>query len=149
MMKYLAAAALLLSATALTAPADAAMYGSSAPTSSGHMMGNPRPMAAPWKRIHTSKGWIWADSRGFALYTFDKDPRGQSTCYGACAVAWPPFYAPMMAMGGQAMGKWSVVDRFMFAKQWAYNGKPLYFWMKDTRPGQVTGDGINGFHVAR
>jgi predicted lipoprotein with Yx(FWY)xxD motif len=37
----------------------------------------------------------------------------------------------------------------MFGAQWAYNGKPLYFWFKDTAPGQVTGDGVDGFHVAR
>jgi predicted lipoprotein with Yx(FWY)xxD motif len=32
---------------------------------------------------------------------------------------------------------------------WAYNGHPLYFWSKDTKPGDVTGDGVDGFHVAR
>ena len=34
-------------------------------------------------------------------------------------------------------------------KKFYLNGKPLYFWFKDTRPGQVTGDGVEGFHVAR
>jgi predicted lipoprotein with Yx(FWY)xxD motif len=26
---------------------------------------------------------------------------------------------------------------------------PLYFWFKDTKPGDVTGDGLEGFHDAR
>lgn len=30
------------------------------------------------------------------------------------------------------------------AKQWAYKGKPLYLWTKDTKPGDKTGDGVNG-----
>lgn len=32
--------------------------------------------------------------------------------------------------------------------QWAYEGKPLYLWTKDTKPGDVTGDGVGGvWHV--
>jgi predicted lipoprotein with Yx(FWY)xxD motif len=148
MLKRLAAAGLLLSATSLAVPADAAMYGSSAPAMHGptatmSMM----TTAAPWHRAKTSKGTIWVDSRGFALYTYDKDSAGKTTCYGACAIAWPPFRA---GMGAVASGKWTIVMRMgMFGSQWAYNGKPLYFWFKDTAPGQVTGDGIDGFHVAR
>ena len=148
MMKQLAAAGLLISAVAFALPADAAMYGSSAPAthSAPAPMMKTAPMAAPWHRARTAKGRIWVDSRGFALYTFSKDPPGKSTCYGTCAVAWPPFHA---AMGAKASGKWSIVTRFGMARQWAYNGHPLYFWFKDTRPGQVTGDGVDGFHVAR
>lgn len=150
MLKHLTAAGLLLSAFAFAVPATAATYGSG--NSSSPMMHNPPSsmksmmMMAPWKLIHTRKGTVWADSRGFALYTFAKDPPGRATCYGACAVAWPPFYAPM---GAQPMGKWSIVWRFGMARQWAYNGHPLYFFFKDTRPGQVNGDGVNNFHVAR
>ena len=148
MMKRLAAAGLLISAVAFALPADAAMYGSPAPTTrtAPAPMIKTAPMAAPWHRARTAKGRIWVDSRGFALYTFSKDPSGKSTCYGTCAIAWPPFHA---AMGAKASGKWSIVQRMGMARQWAYNGHPLYFWFKDTRPGQVTGDGVDGFHVAR
>jgi predicted lipoprotein with Yx(FWY)xxD motif len=151
MLKRLIAAGLLLSAVAFAASADAAGYGSS---SGGNMMGSSKapmmmkasPMMAPWHLIRTAKGRVWADSRGFALYTFDKDTAGMSTCYGKCAIAWPPFRA---APGSQSMGKWTVVRRFGFMGQWAHNGKPLYFWFKDLKPGDATGDGIDGFHLAR
>jgi predicted lipoprotein with Yx(FWY)xxD motif len=34
--------------------------------------------------------------------------------------------------------------------QWAYNGRPLYLWQKDKKPGDVTGDGVGGvWHVAK
>ena len=34
--------------------------------------------------------------------------------------------------------------------QWAYKGKPLYTWAKDTKPGDVTGDGVNNvWHIAQ
>ena len=37
------------------------------------------------------------------------------------------------------------------AMQWAYKGKPLYTWAKDTKPGDITGDGfLNGvWHIAQ
>jgi predicted lipoprotein with Yx(FWY)xxD motif len=35
--------------------------------------------------------------------------------------------------------------------QWAYKGKPLYTFAKDTKPGDTTGDGfLNGaWHIAK
>jgi predicted lipoprotein with Yx(FWY)xxD motif len=151
MLRKLAAAAMLLSAATLAAPAGAAMYGGSSSSSSsstqGYMAPGPmKPMIVPWKRINTKKGRIWADSRGFALYTFAKDAPGRSTCYGPCAVAWPPFYA---SFGAKPVGKWTLVRRMGMRAQWAYEGHPLYFWFKDKAPGQVTGAGVDGFHVAR
>jgi predicted lipoprotein with Yx(FWY)xxD motif len=150
MLKQLTAAGLLLSAIALAAPANAASYGMGSSGSSAPSMqapsGKMQMTMAPWHRTRTSKGWIWVDSRGFALYTFEKDTPGRSRCYGDCAVEWPPF---RVAMGAKASGNWSIVWRFGMSRQWAYNGHPLYFWFKDKRPGQVTGDGEDGFHVAR
>jgi predicted lipoprotein with Yx(FWY)xxD motif len=33
---------------------------------------------------------------------------------------------------------------------WAYEGWPLYLWVKDTKPGDVTGDGVGGvWHAAK
>ncbi|MEG1456920.1 MAG: hypothetical protein RSC66_15285, partial [Comamonas sp.] len=34
--------------------------------------------------------------------------------------------------------------------QWAYKGRPLYFWAKDSRPGDATGEGVgNVWRLAR
>jgi predicted lipoprotein with Yx(FWY)xxD motif len=41
------------------------------------------------------------------------------------------------------MGAWTVITRDDGSKQWAYKGKPLYAWAKDTRPGDTTGGGVN------
>ena len=38
----------------------------------------------------TDKGEVLADSDGMTLYTFDKDTKGASSCYDACATKWPP-----------------------------------------------------------
>jgi predicted lipoprotein with Yx(FWY)xxD motif len=82
---------------------------------------------------------VLADSKGMTLYTFDKDTPGKSVCNGPCATNWPPLAA---GADGMTMGDWSVVTRDDGSKQWAYKGKPLYGWIKDTKPGQTTGDGV-------
>jgi predicted lipoprotein with Yx(FWY)xxD motif len=87
------------------------------------------------------------DAHGMTLYTFDKDPAGKSVCNGKCAMNWPPFEAPANA---QASGDWSVVTRDDGTRQWAWKGKPLYRWVKDMKPGDTTGDGVNKvWHVAK
>jgi predicted lipoprotein with Yx(FWY)xxD motif len=86
---------------------------------------------------------------GMTLYTFDKDAAGsgKSECNGPCATNWPPLLA---AADAKASGDYSIITRNDGAKQWAYKGKPLYLWIKDTKPGDRTGDGFNNvWRVAR
>lgn len=85
---------------------------------------------------------------GMTLYTFDRDAGGKSMCNGPCATNWPPLMAPASA---QASGDWTVITRDDGQKQWAFKGKPVYYWSKDTKPGDRTGDGfLNGaWHVIK
>ncbi len=82
------------------------------------------------------------------LYTWAADTPGEtmSACTGKCIGAWPPLVAPADA---QAMGKWTTVDvtdkNGKAEKMWAYDGMPLYYFVKDKKPGDVTGEGVNGF----
>jgi predicted lipoprotein with Yx(FWY)xxD motif len=88
-------------------------------------------------------------ANGMTLYVFDKDVAGsgKSVCNGPCAQNWPP----LAAMAGAASsGDWTVITRDDGAKQWAYKGKPVYFWVKDQKAGDRTGDGFNGvWHLAK
>lgn len=95
----------------------------------------------PASTADTSKGKALVDAKKMTLYTFDNDKTaGKSACNGPCATSWPP----LMAMAdAKASGEWTVITRDDGAKQWAYKGKPLYTWAKDTKPGDVTGDGFN------
>ena len=79
---------------------------------------------------------------GMTLYTFDKDMSGsgKSVCNGPCAVNWPPL---MAADSDKASGNFSIVTRDDGKKQWAVKGMPLYYWVKDSKPGDKTGDGVN------
>ena len=89
------------------------------------------------------------DSDGMTLYIFDKDVtgNGKSVCNDAWAKNWPPLLAKT---GGAANGEYSLVTRDDGATQWAFKGKPLYLWIKDKKPGDMTGDGVNDvWHVVK
>ncbi|MEZ2127126.1 MULTISPECIES: hypothetical protein [unclassified Sinorhizobium] len=103
--------------------------------------------AEPIKTVDSSKGKVLAGANGMTLYTFKKDTKGVSNCYDNCAKNWPPLAADGNA---KAEGAYSIVDRKDGTKQWAKDGMPLYFWVKDTKMGDVTGDGVGGnWDVAR
>jgi predicted lipoprotein with Yx(FWY)xxD motif len=83
------------------------------------------------------------------LYTFDRDVvgSGKSACNGPCITAWP---ALKVADSAQPMAAYTIITRDDGTKQWAYKGAPLYYWSKDTKAGDKTGDGFNGvWKVAR
>ena len=82
-----------------------------------------------------------ADARGMTLYTFDRDTAGsgKSVCNGPCATNWPP----LMGATAPAGAGYSVIQRDDGSSQIAYKGKPLYYWAKDMKPGDKTGDGVN------
>lgn len=92
--------------------------------------------------LPVSAAGVLAAQNGMTLYTFDKDAAGsgKSVCNGPCASNWPPLFA---ADGDRAAGDWSVITRDDGKKQWAFKGKPLYYWIKDQKPGDRSGDGVN------
>ena len=94
-------------------------------------------------------GGVLAGATGMTLYTFDRDAAGsgKSMCNGPCAANWPPLAAADNARPG---GEYTVISRDDGKKQWALKGKPLYYWAKDQKPGDKTGDGFNNvWRVAR
>ena len=102
--------------------------------------------SAPAMPGDTAKGKALVDGKGMTLYMFDRDTTGKSNCNGQCATNWPPLAA---AADAKAAGDWSIVTREDGSKQWAYKGKPLYAFAKDTKAGDATGDGVNNvWHIA-
>ena len=85
------------------------------------------------------EGKIYTDQKGMTLYTFDKDEKNKSNCNGDCAKNWPPF---MAKEGDAPYEAFTVIERKDDSYQWAMNGKPLYFFIGDKKPGDATGDGI-------
>jgi predicted lipoprotein with Yx(FWY)xxD motif len=81
-------------------------------------------------------GPILFDGRGRALYAFTRDRRGgRSTCYGACATAWPPYVVRgALAVGaGARRSLLRTVPRRNGSRQVTYAGRPLYYYVDDGR----------------
>jgi predicted lipoprotein with Yx(FWY)xxD motif len=98
----------------------------------------------PWSSSPPAKvaDGVFVGPNGMTLYTFDRDTMGagKSVCNGQCATNWPPLMASGSSMSS---GDWTVVTRDDGTKQWAHRGKPVYYWVKDAKPGDRTGDGVN------
>jgi predicted lipoprotein with Yx(FWY)xxD motif len=121
-------------ATAATAPAKAKTTPTPTPTTAVRV-------------AHSSLGSILVDSQGRTLYLFKADSATKSACTGACATAWPPLLAngKTTAGAGLSASKLGTITRSGGQHQVTYNGHPLYTFVKDTKPGDTTGQGVVAF----
>jgi predicted lipoprotein with Yx(FWY)xxD motif len=95
----------------------------------------------------SSYGRILFDRLGFVLYAFTKDPRKKSTCYGACAKAWPPYLVRSRPVAGHGTRASLIgtVRRTNGKLQATYAGRPLYFYVGDRNPGQILCQNVREF----
>jgi predicted lipoprotein with Yx(FWY)xxD motif len=96
-----------------------------------------------------AKGTYLTDTQGRALYVWDTDKAGTSSCTGSCAVNWPP-YGPKAGASESLPDGLSLIDRQDASRQFAWHGKPLYYYVKDKNSGDTLGDGIGAiWHLAK
>jgi predicted lipoprotein with Yx(FWY)xxD motif len=115
---FVTAAALALAAALLTTAAAAA-------TQRGAVV----------KLGQSSLGQILVNSHGRTLYLWAHDKHHKSTCYGACAVYWPPLTTKgkPRAIGGARMALVGTTRRGDGRTQVTYHGHPLYRFSGDTK----------------
>jgi len=83
-------------------------------------------------------GTILSGPNGMTLYTFVSDKEdGKSVCNESCAKKWPPFVTS--ANPPAPKPPLSLVTRDDGSKQYAWKGKPLYYYTEDKKPGDTTG----------
>jgi predicted lipoprotein with Yx(FWY)xxD motif len=93
-------------------------------------------------------GPIVVDARGRTLYVFTQDKPRRAVCtsdYLNCTTAWPPLMTTGRPRGqaGVETGLIGSLDRRKPAgSQVTYNRHPLYRYIEDERPGDVTGQGM-------
>ena len=136
---------LLLGMLALVAVAGAAS--SSAAARAGQQADDTQAAATLTVRS-TRYGRILFDGRGRALYAFTRDRRGgRSRCYGACAKAWPVYFAKGRALAGKGVRQSLIgtTRRRDGRRQITYNGRPLYYYVGDKSPGQILCQNVNEF----
>ncbi len=99
------------------------------------------------KAMNSRYGRMLFDGRGRAIYLFTRERTAKSRCYGQCAVAWPPVLTSgrPRARGGADAGRLGTTPRRGGRRQVTYNGHPLYYYITDTKPGQITCQDVTEF----
>ncbi|MFD9260566.1 SCO0930 family lipoprotein [Streptomyces sp. NPDC059538] len=96
-------------------------------------------------------GQILTDSAGLTLYRFDKDTAKppKSNCDGDCEKTWPVVAAgDVTAAAGMDPALLGEVVRTDGSKQLTVAGWPAYRFNKDTKAGDVNGQGVGGVWFA-
>jgi len=137
-------------ATALLVAACGGTATTASPTPSPTASPSPTPAPTIVAKVVTDAklGKILVENTtGKTLYTWAKDSDESSQCYDQCATFWPPFIttASTVAAAGVTTGKFGTSARKDGALQVTFNSHPLYFYARDTAPGDTNGQGSTGF----
>lgn len=85
------------------------------------------------------------DGKGMALYLFTKDSVDLNSCQDQCLTNWPVVYADnVLLANGVDRSDFGSFTRSDGTKQLTYKGWPLYSFAKDTKAGDVNGEGVGG-----
>jgi predicted lipoprotein with Yx(FWY)xxD motif len=125
-----------------SAPAASASAGAASASATG---GSAKGLVITTKS--GSAGAFLTTGSGRAVYLWEKDGKDSSACLGGCASYWPPVTTTgaLTASGGVSMAGLSTFTRSDGTKQVAYDGHALYYFANDSGPGQITGQGSDGF----
>jgi predicted lipoprotein with Yx(FWY)xxD motif len=100
---------------------------------------------APVTLVQVNGQQLLADRNQMTAYVFDSDAPGVSNCYKACAKAWPPI---LLAAGEQVQAPFALTTRTDGSQQLTFNNSPIYLYVGDEAPGDITGDGLgNVWHI--
>lgn len=91
-------------------------------------------------------GQILVGKNGMTLYMYTKDSADKSNCTGKCLDSWPPLTSNGQSTAGTGVNAslLGTADLPDGSKIVTYNHLPLYYWAKDTKAGDVTGQGVGG-----
>lgn len=113
-------------------------------------------LPAVFVAVHPQLGEILVGPTGMTLYTYEGDPAGSYQCDEGCSENFPPLVVTLTP-GAPARLRGEIATMVRLPDGWhgrrvqvTYQGRPLYFWSRDERPGDATGIGLAGkWEVAR
>lgn len=128
---------------ALATTGDAATGGAA---TGGAMTGGTMAGGAAAVQVAESEdlGSFLVDERGMTLYLYTEDTPNTSNCYDDCAAAWPPLLTEGEPTAGEGVDAalLGTTERTDGTVQVTYNGWPLYYWVRDSAPGDTTGQDV-------
>ena len=149
------AAAALFTAACGSSGAAGGPYGQGTPSSATPAYGQTSPsVALPPPRVATTVaaassplGQLIVDGSGRTLYLFEGDTNSASTCYDACAQAWPPLLTSGSPGAGPNVSPadLATTTRRDGSVQVTFHGHPLYSFVRDKAAGDTTGQGLSAF----
>jgi predicted lipoprotein with Yx(FWY)xxD motif len=160
-MKLRLAAVLALGALALaacsdssatSAPSQAAPTTAAVPSTSATTAASAPPAAVPRAiklLIRPTSLGPTVTFNGLTVYRFESDSNNppKSTCDGQCVVTWPPLLTdatPVEVDPTIDSAMVGILRRPDGTNQVTLNGWALYLFAKDTKPGDVNGEGVGG-----
>jgi predicted lipoprotein with Yx(FWY)xxD motif len=126
----------------ITAAAATTSHPSGQPAAAQHAAATVRTVQAT---VGGKTETILVNGPGLPLYYYVSDTAATSVVTGGLAALWPPLTSASPAATGLTGNVTAVMD--IHGNQVAYNGHLLYTFADD-QPGQVTGQGVQGFFVA-
>ena len=137
------------SGTSSSAAGGGDAYGSGGSSSSGSSSGSASAQAGGEVELKTSTVGgqkIIVDEKGMTVYYYTRDNKGTtvSACTGGCITLWPPVISsesPKLDGVTATVGSIKTPDG---KNQVTLNGMPIYYYQKDTAPGQVNGQAVAG-----
>lgn len=97
-------------------------------------------------RYDAQLGHVLTNAQGMTLYVFSNDEAGVSNCTGGCAESWPPLTVESESVPVAPLavpGEFGTTERDDGSLHVTYNGWPLYGWVRDEAPGDMTGQAVN------
>ncbi|WP_457315989.1 COG4315 family predicted lipoprotein [Sinomonas sp. RB5] len=121
-----------------SAPAAAPATSSSAPGSSASAE------VETLKTATVAGHTVVVDGEGKAVYVYTRDNPGAtaSACTGGCASLWPAVTSVGAPTLQGVTGKIGSITGVNGKQQITVNGMPIYYYAKDTAPGQFNGQGV-------
>ncbi|WP_420368743.1 hypothetical protein [Curtobacterium sp. L1-20] len=130
-------------ATHTSAAGQSDAYGSS----SGSAAPSSGATGATVKTASSSLGTVVVTGAGRTAYYFDADTAnsGKSTCTGQCAAAWPAVESTSTTPTVDGVtGKVSTITGVDGKPQVTIDGRPIYTFAGDEKPGDTAGQGVKG-----
>ncbi|WP_338553731.1 plastocyanin/azurin family copper-binding protein [Paenibacillus sp. KS-LC4] len=94
-------------------------------------------------RSNEKLGTYFTDGKGRALYLFTKDAQDLNACTGSCMENWPVLTSEHLQIPTSLnAADFTTLTRKDGTKQWMYKGWPLYYFIKDSKPGDVQGEAV-------
>ncbi len=93
----------------------------------------------------TGIGTYLVDGKGMTLYWTTRDSVGQSNITGTTLANWPIFYVSNVVVPSSLKASdFGSITRADGNMQTTFKGWPLYYYIKDQKPGDTVGQGVGG-----